>query len=67
MYDPKGIMYSQKKKINSAEYVHQSRPHLEWRANIETCPVLSQMEESSSEIGGKGDTTPTDDTKRKQA
>ena len=58
-YDPKGIISNKRKKIKSTAYAHEIRPFIEWRANIDTWPLLSQMETNSSATGEKGDIAST--------
>ena len=63
-YDPKGILSNRKRKIKSTAYVHETRPFIEWRANLDTWPLDSQMEAESSVAEGRGDTASAG-TKRK--
>ena len=56
-YDLKGILSNRKRKIKSTAYVHETRPFIEWRANLDTWPLASQMEVESSTAEGRGDTT----------
>ena len=58
-YDLKGILSNRKRKIRSTAYVHETRPFIEWRANLDTWPLASQMEAESSAAEGRGDTAST--------
>lgn len=55
-YDPKGILSNRKRKIKLIAYVHETRPFIEWRANLDTWPLDAQMETESSAAKGRGDT-----------
>ena len=55
-YDPKGIISNKRRKMKSTAYAHKSKHFIEWRANLDTWPLLSQMETDSSATGEKGDT-----------
>ena len=55
-YDPKGILSNRKRNIRSTTCVHDTRPFIEWRANLDTWPLASQMEAKSSVAEGRGDT-----------
>ena len=65
-YDPKGIISNRRKKNKSTPYIHETRPFIEWRANLEKWPLLSQMETDSSTIGEKTDTASTREVGKKQ-
>ena len=54
-YDPKGVLSNRKRKIKSTAYVHETRPFIEWRANLDTWPLDAQMEAESSAAEGRGD------------
>ena len=54
-YDPKGVLTNRKKKIKSTTYAHETRPFIEWRANLDVWPLDAQMEVESSTVEGKGD------------
>ena len=50
-YDPQEIISNRRKRNRSAPYVHEPRPFIEWKANMETWPLISQMEIDSSTRG----------------
>ena len=54
-YDPKGFLTSRKNKIKSTTYMHEPRPLIEWKANLDTWPLDTHMEAESSTAEGKGD------------
>ena len=47
-YDPWEIISNRRKRNKSTPYAHESRPFIEWRANLETWPLISQVETDSS-------------------
>ena len=53
-YNPKGVLSNRKRKIKSTTYVHETRPFIEWRANLDTWNLDAQMEVESSTAEGKG-------------
>ena len=66
-YDPKWILSNRKRKINLTAYVHETRPFIEWRANLDTWPLDAQMEAESSAAEGRGDNASTEIEKKGQA
>ena len=56
LHDPKGIISNRKRNIRSTAYVHETRPFIEWRANLDTWPLASQMQDEYSTAEGRGDT-----------
>ena len=50
-YDPWEIISNKRKRNKSTPYAHESRPFIEWRDNLETWPLISQMEIDSSTTG----------------
>ena len=54
-YEPKGFLSSRKRKIKSTADTHETRPFIEWRANLDTWPLYAKMEAESSAAEGKGD------------
>ena len=50
-YDPRGIISNRRRRNKSTPYAHETRPFIEWRDNLETWPLLSQMEIDSSATG----------------
>lgn len=54
-YDPREIISNKIKRNKSAPYMHEPRPFMEWRANIEIWPLISQMETDSSATGEEED------------
>lgn len=65
-YDPKGIISNRRKKNKSTPYMHETRPFIEWRANLENWPFLSQMETDSSATREKEDTASTREAGKEQ-
>ena len=55
-YDPKGILSNRKRNIRSTAYFHETMPFIEWRANLDTWPLASQMEAESSATEGRDNT-----------
>ena len=53
-YDPKGFLTSRKKKIKSTAYMHETRPFIEWKANLDAWPLDAQMEAEPSATEAKG-------------
>ena len=54
-YDPREIISNKRKRNKSTPYIHEARPFMEWRANLETWPLVSQMETDSSATGEEED------------
>ena len=50
-YDPREIISNRRKRNRSAPYVHEPRPFIEWKANMEIWPLISQMEIDLSTTG----------------
>ena len=54
-YDPREIISNRRRRDKSTPYAHESRPFIEWRANLETWPLISQMETDSSATRERGE------------
>ena len=58
-YDSKGIISNRRKRNKSTPYMHEMMPFIEWQANLENWPFLSQMETDSFATGEKTDAAST--------
>lgn len=43
-YDPHGVIYMRRREINASVYEIDSKPKLEWKTNLDSLPINTEME-----------------------